>query len=68
MEQKLHWFNLVYKYDSILANHYKGNPSKKVTKHQIEYGKSFINMPTNSVLISCDYLGHMTTSEFTGGE
>ena len=69
---KLHWFCLSYKGDSIEtglytdASIYYGVADKYITKDIIDKSKPFAGVVDGAALVAASYLGHMTKADFEG--
>jgi len=66
MSEKLHWYSLCFIHGTKQTNSYLGVTLKYVNMKSIKDSKEAANMPKESLMTSCCYLGFMTKEEFEG--
>jgi hypothetical protein len=62
----LHWYALSFVHDTRTGSAYVGQDVLAVDRASIQRAKKTAEMPTDSVLVSCSYLGQMTREFFLG--
>jgi hypothetical protein len=66
--KRLHWTHFVFQRGDEQGSVYLGRKDKNVNLARIAVAKKAANMPDNSVMIACCYLGEMTVAEFNEGK
>jgi hypothetical protein len=62
----LHWYALSFVHTTQTGSVYVGQEVPAVDRASIQRAQQTAEMPADSVLVSCSYLGHMTREFFLG--
>ena len=66
MNDKLHWYMIVYFDGNTYMNTHIGRTSKRISKRNIEDNRKFCNVGEDYMCFNICYMGYMTAEEFEG--
>lgn len=71
MFNKLYWYNFVFEFQTgdlvTSRSNQFGINTKNVRLKDIREIKETLNIPENSIMLDCSYLGYMSEKYFNGG-